>query len=51
VYDVTSVDVAVANLNAIVQDTMEQTVSRGFISKKKKFPLVSQVFLDVLVEK
>jgi hypothetical protein len=37
VYNSTSVDDAVASLNAIVQDAMEQTIPRGFITKSK-FP-------------
>jgi hypothetical protein len=36
-YDINSVDAAVASLSAIVQDAMEQTIPRGFITKSK-FP-------------
>jgi hypothetical protein len=37
VYDTNSVDAAVASLNAVVQDAMEQAIPRGY-SKKSKFP-------------
>jgi hypothetical protein len=38
VYDTTSVDAAVASLNAVVQDAMEQVIPRAIIKSKSKFP-------------
>jgi hypothetical protein len=38
VYDTTSVDAAVASLNAVVQDAMEQAIPRGIIKSKSEFP-------------
>jgi hypothetical protein len=35
VYDMNAVDAAVASLNAIVQDAMQQAIPRGFITKSK----------------
>jgi hypothetical protein len=37
VYETTSVDTAVANLNAAVHGAMEQAIPRGY-SHKSKFP-------------
>jgi hypothetical protein len=38
VYEITSVDVAVASLNAAVRDAMEQSVPHGY-KRKNKFHL------------
>jgi hypothetical protein len=35
VYDTTSVDAAVASINAVVQDAMDQAVPSGLIAKSK----------------
>jgi hypothetical protein len=38
VYGTTSVDAAVASVNAVVQDAMEQAICHGIISSQAKFP-------------
>jgi hypothetical protein len=38
VYDISSVDAAVASLNAVVQDATEQGIPRGITNSKPKFP-------------
>jgi hypothetical protein len=38
VYGTTSVDAAVASLNAVVSDAMEQAILRGIIKSKSNFP-------------
>jgi hypothetical protein len=38
VYGTTSVNAAVASLNAVVQDAMEQEIPHGIINSQAKFP-------------
>jgi hypothetical protein len=38
VHNTSSVDAAVASLNAVVQDATEQAIPRGVINSKPKFP-------------